>query len=76
MVFPKETVSALIAHHRNTKVKVCSPEVDTDFLDIVAGVWEGDILTSYSFIISFDYILNRLIDLEKEYLHTEKARSR
>ena len=48
------------------KVKVCSPDGDTDFFDIVAGVLRGDTLASYLLIICLNYILRILIDLMKE----------
>ena len=35
---PKVTVTALTILYRNTKVKVRSPDGDTDYFDIVAGV--------------------------------------
>ena len=35
---PKETVAAIMMQYRHTKVKVCSPDGDTDYFDIVAGV--------------------------------------
>ena len=35
--------------YKNTKVKVCSPDGDTDFFDIVAGVLQGATLSSYLF---------------------------
>ena len=38
---PKETVAAIMMLYRNTKVKVRSPDVDTDDFDIVAGVLQG-----------------------------------
>ena len=38
----KETVTVIIIIYKNTKVKVRSPEGDTDFFDIVAGVLKGD----------------------------------
>ena len=61
----------------NTKVKVCSPDVNTDFFDIVAGVLQGDSLAPYQFIICLDYILWMPIDLMKENGFTpKKARSR
>ena len=41
---PKETVAAIIMLYRNTKVKVCSPDGDTDYFNIVAGVLQGDTL--------------------------------
>ena len=34
---PKETVAAIIMLYKDTKVKVCSLDGNTDFFDIVAG---------------------------------------
>ena len=45
---PKETVAAITILYRNTKVKVRSPDGDTEYFDIVAGVLQGD--TSLSFV--------------------------
>ena len=44
-------------------MKVCSPDGDTDFFDIVAGVLQGD---TYLFIVCLDYVLRTSIDLMKE----------
>ena len=63
---PKETVSAIMTLYRNTKVKVRSPDGDTDYFDIVAGVLLGDTLASYLFIICLDYVLRTSIDKIKE----------
>ena len=52
--------------YRNTKVKVCTPEEDTDYFDIIAGVLQGDILAIYFVIICLDYILRTSIDIIKE----------
>ena len=41
---PKETVAAIMILYRNTKVKVRSPDRDTDYFDIVAGVLQGNTL--------------------------------
>ena len=38
---PKETVAAIMILYRNTKVKVRSPDGDTEYFDIVAGVLQG-----------------------------------
>ena len=38
----KETVAAIIMLYKNTKVKICSPDGDTDYFDIVADVLQGD----------------------------------
>ena len=45
---PKETVAAITILYRNTKVKVCSPDGDTEYFDIVAGVLQGDMQTPTS----------------------------
>ena len=50
----KETVAAIMMLYKNTKVKVRSPNGDTDYLDIVAGVLQGDTLAPYLFIIYLD----------------------
>ena len=48
---PKEIIAAIMMLYRNTKVKVRSPDGDTDYFDIVAGVLQGDTLAPYLFII-------------------------
>ena len=63
---PKETVAAIMMLYRNTKVKVCSLDGDTDYFDIVAGVLQGDTLALYLFIICLDYMLRTSIDKMKE----------
>ena len=63
---PKETVAAIMILHRNTKVKVCSPDGDTEYFDIVAGVLQGDTLVPYLFIICLDYVLWTSIDKIRE----------
>ena len=50
--------------YKNTKVR--SPDVDTDYFDIVPGMLQGDTLAPYLFIICLDYVLRTTIDLMKE----------
>ena len=52
--------------HKNAKVKVRSPDGNTDYFDIVAGVLQGDTLVPYLFIIFQDNVLSTSIDLMKE----------
>ena len=40
--------------------------METDYLDIVAGVLQGDTLAPYLFIICLDYVLRTSIDKIKE----------
>ena len=51
---PKETVAAIKMLYRNTKVKLRSPDGDTDYFDIVAGVLQGDTWVPYLFIICLE----------------------
>ena len=74
---PKETVAAITILYRNTKVKVCSPDGDIEYFDIVAGVLQEDTLAPYLFIICLDYVLRTLIDKIKENgFELTKKRSR
>ena len=63
---PQETVAAITILYKNTKVKVRSPDGDTEYFDIVAGVLQGDTLAPYLFIICLDYILRTSIDKIRE----------
>ena len=63
---PKETVAAIMILYRNTKVKVRSPDGDTEYFDIVAGVLQGNTLAPYLFIICLDYVLRTSINKIKE----------
>ena len=63
---PKETVAAITILYRNTKVKVRSPDGDTEYFNIVAGVLQGDMLALYLFIICLDYVLRTSIDKIRE----------
>ena len=66
---PKETVSAIMMLYKNTKVKFCSTDGDTDYFDIVTGVLQGDILAPYLFIICLDCVLRTSIDLMKDIMN-------
>ena len=70
---PKETVAAITILYKNTKVKVRSPDGDTEYFDIVAGVLRGDTLAPYLFI----YVLRTSIDKIRENgFELTKKRSR
>ena len=74
---PKETMAAITILYRNTKVKVRSPDGDSEYFDIVAGVLQGDTLAPYLFIICLDYVLRTSIDKIRENgFELTKKRSR
>ena len=63
--------------YRNTKMKVRSPDGDTDYFDMVAGVLQVHTLAPYFFIICLDYVLRTSIDKIKENgFELTKKRSR
>ena len=51
--------------YKNTKVKVHSPDGDTDYFDIVEGLIQGDTLAPYRFIILLDHFLRTFINKMK-----------
>ena len=75
---PEETVATIMILYRNTKVKMCSPDGDTEYFDIVAGVLQGDTLASYLFIICLDYVFRTSIDKirENSFVLTKKRSRR
>ena len=63
--------------YKNMKVKVRSPDGDTDYFDIVAGVLQGDTLAPYLFIICQAYVFRMSIDKMKDHnFKLTKERSR
>ena len=58
-------------------MKVHSPDGDTEYFDMVAGILQGDTLVLYLFIICLDYVLRTSIDKIKENgFELTKKRSR
>ena len=74
---PEETIKAIMMLYKNTKAKVRSPDGDTDFFEILAGVLQGDTLSPYLFIICLDYALRTALGSNQELgLTLSKAKSR
>ena len=71
---PKETVAAIMMLYKDTKAMVRSPDGDTDFFDIAAGVLQGDTLTPYIFVICLDYVLRTSLDTIKKRFHTKEGK--
>ena len=73
----KETVAARMMVYRNTKVKIHSPDGDSDYFHIAAGMLQGDKLALYLFIICLDNVLRTSIGKMKDNgfkLTKEKSR--
>ena len=74
---PKETFTTTMMFNKNTKVKVSSPDGDTDFFDIVAGVlqWESIGCISVHNLPRL-YTLNINRSNERKWPYTKNARTR
>lgn len=65
---PEKVTQAIAAGYASTRAKVLSPDGETDYFDILAGVLQGDTLAPYLFIITLDYSLRRAISGREEEL--------
>ena len=54
---PEQLVSAIGLSYTVTKAKVLSPDRETEFFEILAGVLQGDTLAPYIFTIMIDYAM-------------------
>ena len=54
---PVQIVSAIVSMYYNTEAKVCSPDGETNFFTIHAGVLQGDALAPVLFIIALQYAM-------------------
>ena len=73
---PQELVSATMMLYKNSRAMVRSPDGDTEFFEIVAGVLQGDTLAPFLFILGLDYALRTSADLHADLGFTlTKARS-
>ena len=75
---PDKLVQAIRALYSNTRAKVCSPDGDSDWFSISAGVLQGDTLAPFLFVIALDYALRCAIKGREEELGftLERRRSR
>ena len=74
---PLETVNAISLLYKNTTAKLISPDGDTSFFQIHAGVLQGDTLAPYLLIIAVDYAMKTAISNSGDCGFTlEKAKSR
>ena len=64
--------------YNNLQAKVVTPDGETDFFEIKAGVMQGDTLAPFLFVIVLDYALRKAINgKEEEFgLTIDRRRSR
>ena len=62
--------------HTHTPIYIRSPDGETEYVDIVAGVSQGDTLAPYLLIIYLDYVLRISIDKKENGFWLTKKKSR
>ena len=75
---PSKMVDVIALLYSNTRARVITPDGETDWFDIVAGVLQGDTLAPYLFAIVLDYAMRQALLGKEEELGfvLEKRRSR
>lgn len=74
----KEAVNAMMILYQNIKTKSRSPDSDTDFFDINAGILQGDTLVPFTFIVCLVYVLRKSLDAQTDwgFILTQQTSSR
>ena len=58
---PENLLSAIENIYSKTRAKITSPDGETEYFEILAGVLQGDTLAPYLFIIVLDYALRQAL---------------
>ena len=59
---PGQLIEAIAKLYMDTRARILSPDGETEFFKILAGVLQGDTLAPYLFIIVIDYIMRLTIE--------------
>ena len=59
---PPHLLGAIKATYNSLRAKVVSPDGDTEYFDILAGVMQGDTLAPFLFVIVLDFALRNAIN--------------
>ena len=65
---PEELMTAISVMFNDTSVKVITQDGETKTLSILAGVVQGETLSTYPFIIVIDYIMRKALMGKEEKL--------
>ena len=65
---PNRIVNAISKFYENTKVRVLTPEGETQYFDIIAGVLQGDTLAPHLLIIVINHIMRLAVGSKAEDL--------
>lgn len=65
---PDQIVATIDKLYQGTRARVITPDGETDYFEILAGVLQGDTLAPYLFAIVVDYVLRKAISGREEEL--------
>ena len=65
---PPNLLQAISKMYENTRAKVISPDGESEYFEIKAGVLQGDMLAPYSFAIVLDYVMRKTFAGKEEEL--------
>merc|ERR1711867_237609 len=65
---PPKLLGAIGKMYENTRARCISPDGETEFFEIRAGVLQGDTLEPYLFAIILDYVMRKTFDGKEEEL--------
>ena len=72
---PPQIIQAISKLYEGTRARVVSPDGETDYFDVLAGVLQGDTLAPYLFAIVVDYLMRKAISgMEEELGFTLRPR--
>ena len=73
---PENLREAIAKLYGNTKARIISPDGETKYFEIKAGVLQGDALAPYLFAIVLDYVMRRTYSDREEELGFKLGRRR
>ena len=73
---PEKMVDAIAILYNNTRAKILSPDGETEYFEIIAGVLQGDTLAPYLFAIVLDYAMMMALNGNEERLGFQLTRRR
>ena len=73
---PEPIIEAIKVLYTNTSSTIMTPDGETEPIDIMAGILQGDTLAPFLFIMVLDYVLRKSLDLNNTkglQLHPRKS---
>ena len=76
---PQPIIEAIRVLYSNTSSTILTPDGETEPIDILAGILQGDTLAPFLFILVLDYVLTKFLDVNNSnglQLHPDEYRFR